>query len=114
MKNDVIQTAADEIAHSLFDSELAIESGIGSIATLVAALPSFKKAAGLTVFHAQDVLEQASEVMDLLTQARRKAGELHRKIGAVHRQLGLEPIAFGPIGKPPLFTGSMEDARQIA
>jgi hypothetical protein len=60
-----------------------------------------KRLAGLTVFHSQDTLESASELMVALSQSRRKAANLHRDLDASQKQIGIRPISYGVIGKPP-------------
>jgi len=101
MSTERTEVAAQEIAEALFESEMAIEAALATTASVMTRLPAFKSEAGLTVFHAQDVIEHASDLVALLTQARRKAGELHRKLDATKRQIGLNHLAFGPVGKPP-------------
>ena len=95
MRNKEIESAAQDIAASLLSGENAIEASVGAVAALMASLPSMKNIAGLTVFHGQEVLEDATDLLAILAQARRKIGDLHRRLDATQRQIGLEPIAFG-------------------
>ncbi len=113
--NDKVEAAAREIAVNLFDGETQIEASLANIANLISAMHPLKAAAGLTVFHAQDVLEQAAELIGILTTARRKAGALHRKLDVAQTQIGIKPIAFGPIGKPyEDLSLSVQEVRQLA
>jgi len=100
MKDQKVLGIAYEIARSIHDTENSIEAAAAKTAELICALPRMKSAAGLTALHGQEVLEDASALLAILTQSRRKAMELHRKLELTQKQIGLDHVAFGPGGKP--------------
>jgi hypothetical protein len=99
MSKEIRAQAASKVAEALFTGEAALEQALAETATVVATLPAIRAAAGLSVFHGQQAIEDGMEVAALLTQARRKMGELHKTLEATSRQVGVTH-AFGDILKP--------------
>ena len=70
MSQVVRAEAAEKVAVALFTSEAALEQALAETATVLATLPAVRAAAGLSVFHGQQAIEDGMEVAALLTQAR--------------------------------------------
>ncbi len=100
MAQEVREETARRIAVLLFEGEAALELAIARSASVMSTFAAEREAAGLTVFHGQEALEEAMQATTLLTQARRQMGQVHRKLEATQRQVGLGHTAFGPVGKP--------------
>ena len=100
MTDENTELAAHELAQSLLEGELLIESAITKISGLIIAMGALKNAAGLTILHGRRALRQANDLSTLLIQAREKVGNLHHRLDMDQREIGLVPVAFGPVGKP--------------
>jgi hypothetical protein len=107
MSKEIRTQAAEKVAVALFTGEAALEQALAETAMVVATLPQVRAAAGLSVFHGQQAIEDGMEVAALLTQARRKMGELHKTLEATSRQVGVTQ-AFGDVVKPPTAIATME------
>jgi hypothetical protein len=114
MSKDIRAQVAQQVATALFTGEAALEQALAETATMIAALPAARSAAGLSVLHGQQALEDGMELAQLLTQARRKMGELHKTLEATGRQVGVRTQAFGDVPKPPMSALGGEAPRLVA
>ncbi len=97
---DKLIDSARCIARALFETEAAIENGLINSNSLLLQITKAHSDVKPTVFHGQDALESLTDLMGILAQARRKAGELHKNLSGLQSDFGLGGIAFGPVGKP--------------
>ena len=92
---------ADQVAASLFEAELAIDTALAKAAALAGMMPALRSQAGISALIGQGAVERASEAFAALATARRAICDTHLELSIAQKQMGLGAVMFGD-PKPPM------------
>jgi len=95
------QLIAQDLAHDLNQLENAIDAAIAAAGGLVGRLPAYRTEANLSAVAGQDVFTALCEATSLLATARGAVVRGHHRLDALRRAMKLQPVAIGPVDKPP-------------
>lgn len=94
---------AEQVATALFEAEAAIDAAVSKTAILTGVMPALRRQAGASALIGQGALEQATQAIMSLAEARRAIVEAHKELSIVQGQIGLGAVRMAGDGgeKPP-------------
>lgn len=107
---------AEQVAAALFEAEAAIDAAVSKTALLTGVMPQLRRQAGASALIGQGALEQATQAIMSLAEARRAIVEAHKELSIVQGQIGLGAVKMNGDGgeKPPPEAAHSERVRMRA
>jgi hypothetical protein len=94
--------AAQRIANHVRNAEEAVDDAIISLSTLVAALPTERRAINLPPMLGHDAVAKATRALALSADLRSALIEAHAALHAAQGEAGLAAFAIGPSTERPM------------
>lgn len=107
------RAVAEQIAGALFEAEAAIDAALAKTAQLTGVMPQLRAQAGASALIGQGAVEQASQAILALAEARRAIVETHKELSVAQSQIGLGGAVMSgdPGEKPPPFAAHNDRIR---